>query len=580
MNPALYQLAQQSPGKYLNDVTSGNNDYNATDGGPYPAMTGYDMATGLGTPVASELASGLKAIPLDVVVSGSQTYGSPTPTFTASADYAGSGTAPYGVTLNTSGTSCTEVDGSTPIGPTLPAGSDTLVTSSCSGATLSGANGADYVIVYTSAAGDFVINPAPLTITASSGSMNYGSAPPAVTPTYSGFVNNETPSSLTTQPTCSTTATSASPVSGNPYSTSCDGAVDPDYSFSYLGGSMTVDPVMLTITAFSPTLETGAVPTIVPIYSGFVNGDTASSLNTQASCTTTATSSSVASPPTYPSTCSGASDSNYSISYVPGAVTLVDSANAIQVSVSGSQTYGGDPTFSGTAIPPPPSGVGVDTSGLTCSYVTPVTALAPTLPVGSDSLLAPSCGGAMLTGPDAAGYAIVYTSTSNDFTLNPALLTITAASEQMTYGANVPVITPQYSGFENGDSPSYLSSPPACTTTAVSTSSVSDSPYTSTCGGAVDTNYTINYVPGVVTVNPAPLTMTAASEQVTYGANVPGITPQYSGFENHDGPSSLSGQLTCSTTATSASRCPARRIRPPAAALWIPTTPSTTCQAW
>ena len=228
-------MAQQSPDTYLNDVTSGNNDYNATDGGQYPAMTGYDMATGLGTPVASELASGLTAIPLDVVVSGSQTYGSQTPTFTASADYAGSGTTPYGVTLNTSGASCTQVDGSTPIGPTLPAGSHTLATSSCGGATLSGTNGADYVIVYTSAAGDFTVNPAPLTVTASSGSMNYGSTPPTVTPTYSGFVNDETPSSLTTQPTCSTTATSASPVSGNPYSTSCDGAVDPDYSFSYFG---------------------------------------------------------------------------------------------------------------------------------------------------------------------------------------------------------------------------------------------------------------------------------------------------------------------------------------------------------
>ena len=29
LNPALYLLAQQSPGTYLNDVTSGTNDYNA-----------------------------------------------------------------------------------------------------------------------------------------------------------------------------------------------------------------------------------------------------------------------------------------------------------------------------------------------------------------------------------------------------------------------------------------------------------------------------------------------------------------------------------------------------------------------
>ncbi len=64
LNPALYLLAQQSPGTYLNDVTSGTNDYNATAGGEFPAMTGYDMATGLGTPVASALAAGLTDIPL------------------------------------------------------------------------------------------------------------------------------------------------------------------------------------------------------------------------------------------------------------------------------------------------------------------------------------------------------------------------------------------------------------------------------------------------------------------------------------------------------------------------------------
>ena len=88
LNPALYLLAQRSPGTYLNDVTSGNNDYNGTAGGQYPAMTGYDMATGLGTPVASELASGLTTIPLTVVVSGTQAYGG-SPTFSATANYCG-----------------------------------------------------------------------------------------------------------------------------------------------------------------------------------------------------------------------------------------------------------------------------------------------------------------------------------------------------------------------------------------------------------------------------------------------------------------------------------------------------------
>ena len=164
LNPALYQLAQQSPNTYLNDVTSGNNDYNATNGGQYAAMTGYDMATGLGTPVASELASGLTAIPLDVGGVGVADVRKPIPdrhcTLWPTTQARG---PPRSASRSTRvAQSCTQVDGSTPIGPTLPAGSHTLVGSSCSGATLSGTNEADYVIVYTSAPGDFHGQPRPV----------------------------------------------------------------------------------------------------------------------------------------------------------------------------------------------------------------------------------------------------------------------------------------------------------------------------------------------------------------------------------------------------------------------------------
>ena len=62
--------------------------------------------------------------------------------------------------------------------------------------------------------------------------------------------------------------------------------------------------------------------------------------------------------------------------------------------------------------------------------------------------------------------AVVYTSAQNDFTVNPAPLTITASSEPMTYGANAPAIAPLYSGFEDGDSAASLSSQATCTTTA------------------------------------------------------------------------------------------------------------------
>ena len=50
--------------------------------------------------------------------------------------------------------------------------------------------------------------------------------------------------------------------------------MDPNYTFTYSGGSVTVTPAPLTITASNaPMTYGGTVPTITPAYSGFVNGD-------------------------------------------------------------------------------------------------------------------------------------------------------------------------------------------------------------------------------------------------------------------------------------------------------------------
>ena len=57
-----------------------------------------------------------------------------------------------------------------------------------------------------------VIGQALLVIQASSPTMIYGSTVPAITPSYSGFVNGDTPASLTTPPVCTTAAASSSPV--------------------------------------------------------------------------------------------------------------------------------------------------------------------------------------------------------------------------------------------------------------------------------------------------------------------------------------------------------------------------------
>ena len=476
-------------------------------------------------------------VPVNVAVSGTQTYGG-IPSFS------GTDSPPSGVTVNTSGLSCTLVGVLTfkPISSSLAAGSYTWWPSSCSGATLSGANAADYTVSYTSAANDFTVTPAPLTITASSPSMTYGGSVPTITPAYSGFVNGETSSSLTTLPTCSTTATSSSPVSPPTYPSSCGGAVDPNYSFTYFGGSVTVNAATLTITASNGSMTYGgSVPTITPAYSGFVNGDTASSLTTLPTCSTTATSSSPVSPPTYPSSCSGAVDSNYSIGYVAGSVTVNKAPLTITAS-SPSMTYGGSvPT-----ITPGYSGWknGDSASSLSTPPTCTTTATSSSPVLGSP--YTSSCSGAV-----DPNYSIGYV--SGTVTVNKAPLTITASNVSMTYGGTVPNVVAGYSGFVNGDTPSSLTTKPTCTTAVTSSSPVAGSPYASSCTGAVDPNYAIGYVAGSVTVNQATLTITASSPTMTYGGAVPTITAGYSGFVNGETASSLTTKPTCSTTATSTS---------------------------
>src|SRR5262249_57678686 len=87
--------------------------------------------------------------------------------------------------------------------------------------------------------------------------------PPALTASYSGFVNGDTSASLATLPTISTSATSASHVGS--YAITASGAVDADYTISYVAGTLTVTPAALTITADDQSKADGApLPALTP----------------------------------------------------------------------------------------------------------------------------------------------------------------------------------------------------------------------------------------------------------------------------------------------------------------------------
>ena len=58
-NPVLYKAAASGYSSDFQDITSGNNDYTGTNSGKFTAGTGFDMASGLGTPDGAGLPAAL-----------------------------------------------------------------------------------------------------------------------------------------------------------------------------------------------------------------------------------------------------------------------------------------------------------------------------------------------------------------------------------------------------------------------------------------------------------------------------------------------------------------------------------------
>ena len=247
------------------------------------------------------------------------------------------------------------------------------------------------------------------------------------------------------------------------------------------GGS---NPVPLTIAAANATQQYGqpTPPLNNASYGGFVNGDTVSSLSGALACNTTATPSSPVG--TYPITCSGLSSASYTITYVPGLLTVTPAPLTIAAN-STSRPYG-HPNLTFTASF---NGfVNGDTvSGLSGSLGCATTAVT-TSAVGTYAI---TCSG--LTSTD---YAINYA--SGLLTVTPAPLTIAANSTSRPVGQPNPSFTASISGFVNNDTVSSLSGTLVCTTTAIQSSLAGTYPIN--CSGLASTNYTITYISGQLTV--------------------------------------------------------------------------------
>lgn len=185
--------------------------------------------------------------------------------------------------------------------------------------------------------GTLTVGPAVLTVAANNANRAYGAANPSFTYAMTGFVNGDTQTSATTgAPNLTTTATAASAAGTYAITTSAGTLGAINYSFAYVNGALTVNPVAVTVTAFNAGRLVGtANPTFTYAMTGFVNGDTQGSATTGApNLTTTAT---VGSPAgRYPITVGqGAlTASNYTFTLV-NAVLSISSTGSQSPSIQG-----------------------------------------------------------------------------------------------------------------------------------------------------------------------------------------------------------------------------------------------------
>src|SRR6185436_509524 len=407
--------------------------------------------------------------------------------------------------------------------------------------TPAGLTSTNYTISYV--AGTLTVNAATLTVTAVNAARAYGVANPAFTVNYGGFVNGDTAASLGGTLSVTTVATPASAV--GTYAITPAGLTSTNYTISFVPGTLTVNAATLTVTVVNAARAYGvANPAFTVNYGGFVNGDTAASLGGTLSVTTVATPASAVG--TYAITPAGLTSTNYTISFVPGTLT-VNAATLTVTVVNATRAYGAaNPAFTVNYG----GFVNGDTAASLGGTLSVTTVATPASAVGTYAITP--------AGLTSTNYTISYV--AGTLTVNAATLTVTAVNAARAYGVANPAFTVNYGGFVNGDTAASLGGTLSVTTVATPASAVGT--YAITPAGLTSTNYAISYVPGTLTVNAATLTVTAVNATRAYGAANPAFTVTYGGFVNGDTAASLGGTLTVTSSATAGSAVGTYAITP------------------
>ncbi len=253
-------------------------------------------------------------------------------------------------------------------------------------------------------------------------------------------------------------------------------------------GNVTVTKAPLTISAKSYTIKQGdPLPTFEATYSGFKNGETASVLTTQPTFSCSATSASA--PGTYDITVSGATASNYAITFVKGTLTITQADPVTVTANSYTREYG-------DANPNP------------FEYTSAVTLNGtPFITCAADATSAPGTYPIVISQGTVTNEHVTYV--NGTLTVTKAPLTMTANSYTIKEGDAMPTFDAVFTGLKNSESESVVNPVFSC----IATDSNTPGTYPITVTASSD-NYDITTVAGTLTILPAKMSITIGAPGV------------------------------------------------------------------
>src|SRR5690242_14705110 len=371
--------------------------------------------------------------------------------------------------------------------------------------------------------GRFTVNPALLTVTANPQSKVYGTADPTLTYTFSGLVNDDTSAVFS-----GALGRAAGENVGNYAINQGTLSAGGNYTIAFTGANFSINKALLSVVADPQSKVYGTSdPTLTYSFSGLANGDTSAVF---VGALGRAPGENVGHYAINLGTLSAGG--NYTISFTGANFSITKALLSVTANPQ-TKVYGtADPTltygFSGL--------VNGDTSAVFVGAL----GRAAGQNVGNY---------AITLGTLSAGGNYTIAFTSANFSITPALLSVTANPQTKVYGAADPKLTYSFSGLVNGD------------TSAVFVGALTRDPgqnvgnYAITQGTlSAGGNYAISFTGANFAITPATLTYVATSVKRTYGSANPAFGGTVTGFVNGDTlASATSGTLSFTTSATASS---------------------------